>query len=234
MLTFRSVIATAGARLFYLKRAATSSDRTLEATYYVVCTELHLGCMFLHPLDTIVDHILITLLPLDAIMASAITSLGPFLRPFSRSFNTSYRRSSYAQPSVNSGIGSRNHVPPSGSYQMGPLQARKISMITLDGRQKSILSGGHGTPTAESPVLGAAQGGALPSPSGLSLRPEVYRRDTAVHGGAGGEGDEEDVASRVSDDSRRMIITKRTELTVEMDRRSAVSDSEWKTRVEGA
>lgn len=44
------------------------------------------------------------------------------------------------------------------------------------------------------------------------------KQNTAVLGG--GDIDQEDAVSKMSDDSQRMIITKRTEFTVEMDRAS--------------
>jgi predicted nucleic acid-binding Zn ribbon protein len=47
------------------------------------------------------------------------------------------------------------------------------------------------------------------------------KQNTAVLGG--GDMNQEDSVSRLSDDSQRMIITKRTEFTVEMDQASRES-----------
>lgn len=66
------VIIAAALRLHYLRAVFYSPDRTLDFVYYAIATEWHVGY---------------------AIMSTTITGLGPFLRPFSRSYASSYHPS---------------------------------------------------------------------------------------------------------------------------------------------
>jgi hypothetical protein len=96
------------------------------------------------------------------------------------------------------------------AYQMMPLPSPKL-------QAKACYSKGKGHKGTKS------QCGHSHSQSGseLNLRPEtdLVKQDSTVLGG--GDIDERDSAlSRVSDDSQRMIITKKTEFTMETDRAS--------------
>lgn len=188
------VIIAAAFRLHYVHTTLVADDRTLEGAKYVVATQWHIGY---------------------AIMSTTITGLGPFLRPFSKSFSTSYRRSSYSHhPSVpSSSLGdsqtkSRNH-PHAMSYQMQPLKAHQVN-ISSSGNRNSPSS----TPQSSS------------QNTTLTLRPDsdVFKQNTAVTGGhrAPSAGDEEETVSRMSQESTQWIIKKKTELKVETDRASNV------------
>lgn len=206
-----SVIAASAVRLYYLRAMLSSPNRNLDATYYVVCTQWHLGY---------------------AIMSSTITGLGPFLRPFSKSFSTSYRRSSlshnpsFPSSSLNDGS-SGSKFQRVESFQMDALHARKTSILSLNGREKSVVSSGYLNIGGRSSIPNILDPAIPSSPNRLNLRPDnVLRRDTAVEGGV--DVDEDDALSSVSNESRKMIITKRTELKVETDRASAISAREWR------
>ncbi|KAF2477509.1 uncharacterized protein BDR25DRAFT_1643 [Lindgomyces ingoldianus] len=200
------VIAAAAARLFYLSNTLTSPNRTLYGSYYIVATQWQLGY---------------------AIMSSTITGLGPFLRPFSKSFSTSYHRSSYSyhhsKPQSAITISRSNGDTTSTSYQMDTLQARAVSIIHGSGRPVGDEES-RGPASSQTAILPAAA-------PGLNLRPDEFRRDTAVSGGEVGM-DEEDAMSRLSDESRRMMIRKKTVLTVQNDRASEVGSPRWKAGVD--
>ncbi|KAF2112670.1 hypothetical protein BDV96DRAFT_580187 [Lophiotrema nucula] len=189
------VIAASAVRLVYLRTFLTSSDRKLDAAFYVVCTQWQLGY---------------------AIMSTTITGLGPFLRPFGSSFVSSYRRSSFSNSKglAESGNVSGQHDLAVNSYPMSPLSGQHTAVIT----KKKSISGISGS-TEGSITGGSSHVGILPP---LHLRPDMtnMKRDTAV---SGGESDEQQSFERMSDESRRMMITKKTELRVETDRASNVS-----------
>ncbi|KAF2003152.1 hypothetical protein P154DRAFT_520505 [Amniculicola lignicola CBS 123094] len=191
------VLAMAAVRIHYITSTLSSPNRTLEGTYYVVSTQWELGY---------------------AIMSSTITGLGPFLRPFSDSYSTSYRsygdHNSHPVPSQNQ---SGNHSQAGVSYPLTPLGSRKPSNNSKNRDYKgNMLHDTMGPDGEEFNHLGTLD---------FRLRPdaEEFRRDTNVHGGSDAI-DEEYLfnRSRSSNESRRMIITKKTVLTVETDRASAV------------
>ncbi|KAF2729964.1 hypothetical protein EJ04DRAFT_57431 [Polyplosphaeria fusca] len=200
------VIAAAATRLVYLHGTFTSSDRTLTGAYYVVCTQWHLGY---------------------AIMSSTITGLGPFLRPFSTSYSKSYHSSSYAQTSgipasqTTSGGGSAVSGDLPGTYQLGPLRARKVSLMSPSAEKQAPGNGGG--PSRKDFRSRSSSQTEMLSPHAMNLRPdtETVRRDTAVSVGNPLH-DEDDCSSTLSEQSRRLIITKRTEVKVENDRASAI------------
>ncbi|KAF2650112.1 hypothetical protein K491DRAFT_155473 [Lophiostoma macrostomum CBS 122681] len=183
------VIAAAIARLVYLLQTLIAEDRTLASAYYVVSTQWQLGY---------------------AIMSCTITGLGPFLRPFSKS-TTSYRHSSYAP---NSSTHSGDHAT-AVSYQLSSLKAHKVSVTAYDINQLELTSRRCSIDAA----LPDSNVSASPAKS-LKLRPDItaYGVDTACSGGNTMAGDDEDVASNASGESRRWIITKKTELRVETGR----------------
>jgi hypothetical protein len=112
------VIATSAVRLVYLRETFSSLDRTLTGSYYIVCTQGQLGY---------------------AIMSSTIIGLGPFIRPFSNSYSTSPRRSSYShdlsihKSSQGSGNRAKTTASLGESYQLRSPKARKRSITSLNG-----------------------------------------------------------------------------------------------------
>ncbi|ORY15109.1 hypothetical protein BCR34DRAFT_598594 [Clohesyomyces aquaticus] len=148
-----------------------------------------------------------------AIMSSTITGLGPFLRPFTKSSAASYRRSSYSHhPSeTQSQSGASSH-------QLDVLQARAVSVIHATGRSVGDTTPGDGASSSKTGNPQTANGG-------LHLRPDEFQRDTAVLGGGDAGMDEEDANSRMSDESRRMMIRKKTDFSVENGRAGDVSQA---------
>lgn len=196
------IIATSALHLIYLRTTFSSPDRTLTGSYYAVCTQGHLGY---------------------SIMSLTVTGLGPILRPSQYSFSTTYRRSSFSQdPNIaksSQGSVTRPRIIASQGegYQLSSLKSQKFSSTSLGRRGRS----GQEEHNVKAPTQDPSQDEILPADE-LSLRPDVdsHKRKIAVSGGDG-PSDEEDAVSRWSDESRHMIITKTTELKVEMDRRSS-------------
>ncbi|KAF2015389.1 hypothetical protein BU24DRAFT_408611 [Aaosphaeria arxii CBS 175.79] len=221
------VLAASLTRLHYIGALLSSPDPTLQAAYSVVCTQWQVGY---------------------AIMSTTISGLGPFLRPFSRKLgvgsspyggSSGYRRNGgtggYASGG-GSGVRSHNggHEGSTGgggggvgdSYQMNKLRARrKVSSGYMGGgnEEGEVVTGKDGGVRAF--VTERAVGGTGTARSKLNLRPdcEEVERNTNVIGGEGSsERDDADTLSLASESSRKMIITKRTEVMVETDRASAV------------
>ncbi|PSN74811.1 hypothetical protein BS50DRAFT_567591 [Corynespora cassiicola Philippines] len=215
------VILTSALRLYYLHATIDSPDPSLTGAYYLVTTQWHVSY---------------------AIMSTTITGMGPFLRPFSKSFSTSYRRSSYARDVSGASASSHSMTrsngttggaadddPAPSSYQMAPLAHRKISMRRRSPshpriRNRSASPGKMLDTISRSP----SQTAILHPAQDLNLRPDTegVKRNTAVSGGLGDarDGDDGDSFVRNSEDSLSgMVITKRTEVRVETDRMSALS-----------
>lgn len=190
-------IVACACRLYYLHSTLYSTDRTLEGTYYVVATQWHLGY---------------------AIMSTTITGLGPFLRPFSKSFSASYKHSSYAHHPSEPGSSMGDSQTKSGihsrsvSYQMQPLPSRHYHAFSSTEHTSSAVT---------------ASGPSSTHDHGLTLRPDsdTFKRNIAVTGGdrTPSTRDEEDGVSTMSHESQQWIIKKKTELTVELDQASRVS-----------
>ena len=161
-------------------------------------------------------------------MSCTITGLGPFLRPFSKSFSASYRRSSQDPSHPSSSLNhSGTHSHGVVSYQMSTLQARKPSNAANTSTTKQTTEHSRSQSAALASIKPLRAPTSIADIAGLTLRPDTdtVQRDTAVSGGGGGtpslNGDE-DAMSRLSGESRRLIITKKTELKVEMDRASDI------------
>ena len=106
---------------------------------------------------------------------------------------------------------------------MTPLQTQQSSIGSLNEQQDSTRTGGHTTPREASWTtagLDVEHQTRSNCPS-LTLDSNLFRRDTEVFGG--GNVEEQDAVSQLSDESRRMIITRKTELTVETDLASAIT-----------
>lgn len=97
-------------------------------------------------------------------------------------------------------------------YKMQPLKVREVD--EAGSSRKSSTTDLNGQDAA--------------SNQNLTLRPDhaIFKRNNVVVGGdkASSTGDEEDAFSRMSDESQQWIIRKKTELTVETDRVSALSE----------
>ncbi|KAF2808669.1 uncharacterized protein BDZ99DRAFT_521168 [Mytilinidion resinicola] len=177
------VIAAAAVRLNYIHATFHSPNPSLVASYACVTTQWHLGY---------------------AIMASTISGLGPFLRPFAKSFSTHYQIGpggvgQFASSASNSHAHSRSHA----SFAMASLSS------------KNADGGARLGSCSDSPVSALGATGSGPP---LKLRPERVTQEVDIRHVASGtlEGDEER-ASLQSNDSRRMIITKKIQWSVDHD-----------------
>jgi hypothetical protein len=192
------VIAISTLRLVYLRDTFLSSDRTLAGSYYVVCTQSELGY---------------------AIMSSSLTGLGPFLRPFSRTSSTSYRRSSYshdtskAEPSQDSGNLSKTNEPLEPSYELSSLKAKRAPMWSLN-RSRRNGNGGQGGNT----ITQASFSSEIRASDELVLRPDLdsHEYNTSVSGGDCLR-DEEDDMCIGSHERHRIMVTKMTKMKVEVE-----------------
>ncbi|KAF2751451.1 hypothetical protein M011DRAFT_473927 [Sporormia fimetaria CBS 119925] len=137
-----------------------------------------------------------------AIMSATLTSFGQFLRPFVPDDGAPKPRSGLTPVPDKSPPGSHNTPD---SYRLRALNANAGPKFNSSRRESGDSS------------------------SNLKLRPEgeLSKRDFSVQCGNAAQHDvllgEDDSASRVSDDSQKMIITKRMEITVEMERASLMS-----------
>ena len=181
------VIGIIATRLFYLRSAVFDVDMTYASAFYVVATQWHMSY---------------------AIIASTLTGLGPFLRPFNEEYMTSYRRAHYAQ---NEGF---QHT--SGTFHksipMGPV-APDGSKHSHSDSASSSNEGGRQSPTSQTSIVR----GAAAAPT---FRPaaEGVRHDAEVWAGDRGSlFKDDDVFSHLHDETR-LVITKKTEMRVETDR----------------
>jgi hypothetical protein len=214
------VMAIAVLRLHYLHQHFLGTNNTFE---YIVATQWQMGY---------------------AIMSSTITGMGPFLRPFNKEYTSSYQhKSAY-------GYGS-NHMPEqsqnaeilrqsrrdswqSEGYLMQSLPSRRGSRNTLaDTSEPSVLSKSSDThvftgsmsttpeppqsrPNSQAPNLLTAD---------ANFRPidNVSRTDTEIWVGdrTASFGTEDGIPPRLRDD-RGLVINKRTQFTIEVDRASRV------------
>jgi hypothetical protein len=216
------VIAVAAVRLYYLHQRFLDPSDLFE---YVVATQWQMGY---------------------AIMSSTITGMGPFLRPFNNEYTTSYhKRSDYGHSSQVSHVprSSRDadaiHQPQRSSWQsegylMQPIPSRRGSKNTLsDTNEPSVVSNRsishmHSASSSSMPDI-QQHSPSLQAPLMLvadaNFRPidNVSRNDTEIWGGdrTGSFGNEDAIRPRLRDD-RGLVINKRTQVKVEIDRASRV------------
>lgn len=201
------VIAAAGIRLHYLYQRLTGESHTFE---YLVATQWQMGY---------------------AIMSSTITGIGPFLRPFSKEYATSYKRSGYGHSSQRStqpdGPNDRPTLRPrhswmSQSYLMQTMPSRRGSKATI---HDSVEPSTHTNPSRH---RSSASTSTTPDPAQYSppsqapiiltadehFQPaERFRRhDAEVWVG--------DRSMSMGRDESRLTIGKKTEFKVEVDRAS--------------
>lgn len=171
-----------------------------------------------------------------AVMSFTLTGMGPFLRPFdgdahfSSSFlSSSYKPNSHAKPSSHSrsrhdddlelddapshtqALPNPDAKPP-GSSDSSYHDARKPSKSTLPYSKPMMRVRPSKKSISRTPS------------ERLQLRPEQIAHDTSVLSESSTRSTEVDERaselSRNSDDSQRWIITKRTDVTIELDRAS--------------
>lgn len=220
------VIAAAAVRLHYLQQRFLGRSNTFE---HIVATQWQLGY---------------------AIMSSTITGMGPFLRPFSKEYTTSHHKRSgygygYGQSSQRSNMPSQSRgveVPGTRSrsswhsegYLMEPISSRRGSKTALsDSTEPGVLSPSstiHRSTVSASSILEPQQySSSSQAPIMLkadtNFRPidPVSRNDTEIWVGdrSGSFGTEEDMPKGLRDD-RVLVINKRTQVKIEVDRASRV------------
>lgn len=216
------VIAIAAVRLHYLHQRFLGATDTFG---YLVATQWQMGY---------------------AIMSSTITGMGPFLRPFNKEYTTSYHtRSTYGNNSQRSqglhvsrdadvpGRPERNSWQSEG-YLMQPIPSRRGSKITISDTIEASVdrcpSAAHMSSRSMSPIPDPHQ--ASPSSrapimltADANFRPVDYitRNDTEIWVGdrTASFGTEEGISTSSWDD-RALVINKRTQFKIEVDRASRV------------
>lgn len=214
------VIAIAAVRLHYLHERFLGRSDTFE---YLVATQWQMGY---------------------AIMASTITGLGPFLRPFNKEYTTSYHqksnyesgRSDMADHSQNARLtGSQ----PRGSwnsegYLMQPVISRRGTRTTGEGPTRPFMLGDssstHRSTASDSSTHKAYRDSSTPQTPNLltadaNFRPfdNISRNDTEIWVGdrTASFGAEADMPTHMGE-NKTLIINKRTQFKVEVDRASQV------------
>jgi hypothetical protein len=211
------VIALAGIRLYYLHRHLLGTLITFE---YIVATQWQMGY---------------------AIMSSTITSMGPFLRPFNQEYTTSCHNSKYGYGNNSAHEpdklrGTRASTVPrrtswqSEGYLMQSMASRRASRVTTsDTHAPSVVddpstmharttsaSSSSSPPTSQLPNLLTAD---------ANFRPvdNVSRTDTEIWVGdrTGSFGGYADMPRGLRDD-KGLVINKRTQVKIEVDRASCV------------
>ncbi|EOD50756.1 hypothetical protein UCRNP2_2443 [Neofusicoccum parvum UCRNP2] len=196
------VIIACAIRLKFIRGLPNSADSTFDSVYSVVAGQFQLDF---------------------AVMASTISCIGPFLRPFEKDGSTSYRQRYYAEhPSAQQSHPSqtRSHgrsfndqVSFGTAIKMGPVvhgggggggYAHHKHKLSL-GRRGSAWLGGSGN-----------RGGGGSSDLELDLRPDFFEHTAGAARGSGAGASavtgqtELDQLSLESNDSRKMIIAKKT------------------------
>jgi hypothetical protein len=214
------VIALAILRLYYLHQHFLGTSTTFE---YIVATQWQMGY---------------------AIMASTITGMGPFLRPFNKEYTTSYRqKSAYGHGSVHMPVHSRGAEAldqssrnswQSEGYLMQSLPSRRGSRNTLpDTIESSVLSKSpdnyvytlsassiaepqQSRPSSQVPNMLTADANFQPVDCVSKLGTEIWVGDRAAS-----FGNKDGIRPNLHKE-RGLVINKRTQLTVEVDRASHV------------
>ncbi|KAF2030743.1 hypothetical protein EK21DRAFT_64705 [Setomelanomma holmii] len=215
------VVAITAVRLHFLHQRFVGTNDNFE---YIVATQWQMGY---------------------AIMSSTITGMGPFLRPFNKEYTTSYhKRSAYGNSSqVSSGLApprstdapgqtSRNSWQSEG-YLMQPIASRRGSRTTLPDSIPSMtsnLSAKHksttsvtsmsdpqqSSPGSQAPVMLTADANFRPVDGVTRNNTEIWCGDRTAS-----FGNEENMPSTSRDD-RGLVINKRTQFKIEVDRASRV------------
>lgn len=219
------VIIASAMRMKYVRALPTSHSSSFEGAYSVVAGQFQLDF---------------------AIMASTISCIGPFLRPFEKDGGgSSYRQRYYAEYHGHNASGTGRSNPRSHgrsfndnisfgtAIRMGPIGnngGTVSSMASGQKQHKHKLSLGH----RSSAAFFAAGPHSEPLDQ-LDLRPDFCEHEAgAARGSTAGAGTDLDALSLDSNDSKRMIISKKTVVRIEReggegeslgDRRSAGSGS---------
>ncbi|KAH7076159.1 hypothetical protein FB567DRAFT_535587 [Paraphoma chrysanthemicola] len=216
------LIAIAAVRLYYLHQRFGGNN---DSFAYLVATQWQMGY---------------------AIMSFTITGMGPFLRPFNKEYTTSYhKRSAYGNSSQRSqGLDVSRDAPQSRQlertswqsegYLMQAIPTRRTSGTSLSdtnepsvashpsathvstGSVSTIPDPQRGSPSSQAPIMLTAD---------ANFRPVDYatRSDTEIWVGdrTASFGTEEGMPQR-SRDERGLVINKRTQFKIEVDRASRV------------
>jgi hypothetical protein len=214
------VLAIAAARLYYLHQHFLGTNNTFE---YIVATQWQMGY---------------------AIMSSTITGMGPFLQPFSKEYTASYHhRSAYGNDSAHMPERSHDMKSPGHSrrdswqsegYLMQSLPSRRGSRNTIvDTHDSNVLSKSPDTHVSIESITTTHQPHQSRTNSrelnrltaDANFRPVdgVSRTDTEIWVGdrAASFGTEDGVRPNLQDE-RGLVINKRTQFTIEVDRKSRV------------
>ena len=214
------VIAVAAVRLHYLRQRFLGTS-TSDAFEYLVATQWQMGY---------------------AIMSSTITGMGPFLRPFNKEYTASqHKRSGYGHGSQRSDRPDQSRDAEaadqlarsswqSEGYLMQPIPSRRGSKITLsDCTEPGVLSNPattNSTSTASEPEQRSPSSQApIMLTADANFRPVDYisRNDTEIWCGdrTASFGTEDGMPTTLRDD-RGLVINKRTQFKIEVDRASRV------------
>jgi hypothetical protein len=203
------VIAIAGVRLYYLQRHLVGTTETFE---YIVATQWQMGY---------------------AIMSSTITGMGPFLQPFNKEYTTGYHGSKYGYGhSTNQDHDTRSKrgssLPQRTSWQsegylMEDIPTRRASRVTTsDTREPSFVEDTSAanmhtaSSSLQAPNLLTADSNFRPVDHVSRTETDVWVGDRSASFGA-----EEFMPNRSGDD-KGLIINKRTQVKIEVDRASCV------------
>lgn len=209
------VIAIAGTRLHYLHRHFLGKTVTFE---YLVATQWQMGY---------------------AIMSSTITGMGPFIRPFNKEYQSSYANSKfeYGHSSSRGPDPFRSTrastIPQRASWQsegylMESIPSGRGSRVTTsDGPEMSVIeeaSATHAPTPSKMPVPHTTHAPNILK-ADANFRPidDVTRTDWDVWVGdrTMSFGGDEDMHQKPKDD-RGLVINKRTQVKIEVDRASCV------------
>jgi hypothetical protein len=214
------VIAIAAVRLHYLHERFLGRSDTFE---YLVATQWQMGY---------------------AIMASTITGLGPFLRPFNKEYTTSYQQKSNYGSQRSDMVDHSENVGPTGSQTRGswnsegclmqPVVSRRSTRTTGEKPARSFMLGDsssiHRSTASNSSTNEAYRDSSTPlTPNILTadanFRPfdNISRNDTEIWVGdrTASFGAEEHMPTQMRE-NKALIINKRTQFKVEVDRASQV------------
>jgi hypothetical protein len=203
------VIAIAGVRMYYLQRHLVGTTDTFE---YIVATQWQMGY---------------------AIMSSTITGMGPFLRPFNKEYTTSYHSSKYGYGhSTHQDLDVRSKrassLPQRTSWQsegylMDDMPLRRASRVTTsDTRDSSIVedtSASHAHTASNSlqaPNLLTADSNFRPVDNVSRTETDIWVGDRSASFGT------EEFMPKGMGDDRGLVINKRTQVKIEVDRASCV------------
>ncbi|KAI8942070.1 hypothetical protein NX059_000169 [Plenodomus lindquistii] len=216
------VIAIAGLRLYYLWERLSGATYTYE---YVVATQWQMGY---------------------AIMSSTITGMGPFLRPFNQEYTpsnhkrsaygygssqrstqpassamdsalrprASWRSQSYLMETLPSRRGSKTEILPDAAQPSGAAHDPSVSHVSHGSTSTISVEPPQASPASQAPIMLTADEEFRPADNYRRHETEVWAGDRSPSSLR----EQELLRSR----QERMVVNKRTEFKVEIDRASQV------------